>query len=286
MADHSYYEELIGCELDGELTSDEAAALHTHLEACEQCRRYRALLRSVSEAIPGETAGVPETLSRSVMARIRALPTESAPKVKTMTWGKRRAALSAAAAVVVLASFGVTRLTTMRAGSAAPAEAPMMMAAPAAVMQDAFEEAIPEEEAPAETESLMLFSAYGEEPASAEAGAPAEAPAPEPDAARNIAGYTDDEKAYGAPLAPADMAECEEPDNAANGISPQELLLAAVSGDEPAERPEREADLLRTVDGTDYAFWYEGETLLFARADGGDCFESPLSVEHFRTIAE
>ena len=38
MEDCRYYEELIGAELDGELTDSEAEALHAHLETCETCR--------------------------------------------------------------------------------------------------------------------------------------------------------------------------------------------------------------------------------------------------------
>lgn len=303
MADHSYFEELIGCELDGELRAEERAALDAHLKECEACRRYRELLRSVSEAIPGETAAVPETLSRSVMARIHAMPKEEEkPAAKGMRWGKKQAALSVAAAVVVLASFGVTRLTTMRAGSAAPAEAPMMMAAPAAgVMRDSMEEAAPaeaaEEEAPAETENVILFSEHGEEPASAEAEPPAAA-APKTPAVREksdpakkdtaAVSEASAETEEGAPLAPGNEAEWEEESCAAeaNGISPQDLLLAVIEGDEPAEKPERDADLICSVDGTEYAFWYEEDILLFSEVDSELCFESHFSVSDFLYIIE
>ena len=247
MADHSYYEELIGSELDGELTEEENAALAAHLRECDACRRYRSLLRSVSEAIPGETVTPPDTLSRAVMARVRALPGETAPERKSMTWGKQRAALSAVAAVIVLGSFAAVRLGTMRAGSAAP-QAPM--AAPAA--------------------EVMLDS-----PAEAEEAAPAE----RNDAVYSAASGAAGEEVKGAPLAPADMVTGENGISAA--LDEETALLAAVSGDEPAERPPRPADFTATIGDAGYDFWYEGERLLFGETGADTCFESPLSVSEF-----
>ena len=49
MEDCRYYEELIGAELDGELTDSEMEALHAHLETCETCRAYREALRAMAE---------------------------------------------------------------------------------------------------------------------------------------------------------------------------------------------------------------------------------------------
>ena len=62
MEDCRYFEELIGAELDGELTDSEAEALHAHLETCGTCRAYREALRAMAETVLPDLLAVKEYL--------------------------------------------------------------------------------------------------------------------------------------------------------------------------------------------------------------------------------
>jgi len=145
-----YYLELIGCEMDGELTGEERTALTAHLETCEDCRRYAAALRAIHEGI-AEEAQVPAHFAESVMAK---LPKKKTNVIPFRRWGS----LAAAAAVLVIA---------LGSGVFAPKGKEAAMAAPMApAAGDTPAEAAPTEMQRNET---MMFSAPAPRAAAEEA---------------------------------------------------------------------------------------------------------------------
>jgi len=136
-----YYLELISCELDGEITESERAALTAHLADCDACRRYAAALRAIHEGLAGE-AEVPAGFAESVMAK---LPAKKKNMIPLRRWGS----LAAAAVLVVVLGSTVFAPKGKDAAMAAPM-APAAGEAPA--------EAAPTE-AQAESNEMMMFAA-------------------------------------------------------------------------------------------------------------------------------
>ncbi len=52
---HEYYEMLISCQMDGELSKEEELELEEHLATCEHCRALQAKFRGLSSVLDGST---------------------------------------------------------------------------------------------------------------------------------------------------------------------------------------------------------------------------------------
>lgn len=161
MGDCTHFEELIGAELDGELSEDERQALHAHVAECENCRRYREALQSISGVLAEDMKEAPVELAENVMAQIRGKTAQTKKKGRIIpfrTWGM----VAAAAIVVIVGLQTVGPGRAKDAQTAGEVEAPMAkmaMAAPmapAAAEPEAAMEMAEAEEAPAER---MLFAA-------------------------------------------------------------------------------------------------------------------------------
>jgi predicted anti-sigma-YlaC factor YlaD len=100
--------EIIHEMLDGPIPAERAAALETHLDACDACRDFQAELllvqrglRDLSE-IPMPDDALEEVWVRTVRAEGRG--------VAISAWKKRWRHLAAAAALVLVATFAVWKL--------------------------------------------------------------------------------------------------------------------------------------------------------------------------------
>lgn len=96
--DHEKCKELISCLLDGELTADEAKAVHEHIADCAECRTVYEAFSAVSEAMKADAQEPPEELRRGVMDKIAA-----AKKKKTRTIWLRTLSAVACLALIVFA---------------------------------------------------------------------------------------------------------------------------------------------------------------------------------------
>ena len=106
MKNCEYFEELISCLIDGEITDDEKLELEKHLDECTSCRE----LYNTYSALFGraELVDPPEELLSGVMEAVRDLPAGKKPDS-----GKRMylfVRYIAAAACLALAVFSVPRL--------------------------------------------------------------------------------------------------------------------------------------------------------------------------------
>ncbi len=112
---------LLSIQLDGGLTQEEARLLDEHLNTCETCRRYQALL---SAAFPQATpVEVPAELTKNIMAAVAAMPT---PKKKKPALRRIVIPILAAAACLVLCVGALPLLVmTMTGMGAADSAAPM-----------------------------------------------------------------------------------------------------------------------------------------------------------------
>ncbi len=52
--DHEYYEMLISCQIDGELSKEEELELEEHLATCEECRKLQSQFGGMSEILNGD----------------------------------------------------------------------------------------------------------------------------------------------------------------------------------------------------------------------------------------
>ncbi len=52
---HEYYEMLISCQMDGELSKDEELELEEHLATCEKCQKLQSKFTNVSGILNGST---------------------------------------------------------------------------------------------------------------------------------------------------------------------------------------------------------------------------------------
>lgn len=127
------YMDLMMKSIDGEATSEETKALHTHLAGCEACRALYESYLAVDNAVKSTEEDPPEQLTLAIMNSIRREKTQSHPK----SWLHRYrfTAIAAAAAIVILAAARIgenlsiqsnmTEATAdMAAAEAAPAEIP------------------------------------------------------------------------------------------------------------------------------------------------------------------
>ena len=100
---HEAYEDLISAQLDGELTSEEAAQLEAHLAQCPQCRRAKREMETVHRLLLGAAAVPPADMEQRILAGL------DAPRAVTPRLGRRVAPWIAAAAVVALVVLGVVK---------------------------------------------------------------------------------------------------------------------------------------------------------------------------------
>lgn len=133
MKDCVYYQELISCLLDRELTVEEGQDLAAHARTCPECQAVYTAFSSLSGMLSGDLIDPPEELGEYVMAEIRRDSIRERHKAPKLN----RKALSLAAAAVLVIGLGALTLPRLlgRKGAA-------MSAAPqAAVEYAAAEEA-------------------------------------------------------------------------------------------------------------------------------------------------
>ena len=115
------YEAMISRMLDDDLSADELARLHAHLENCENCRRMYDAFQTLRAGLTEDAEEPPETFATDVMEQIRREPVLLAkrrPKIG------RYIALAACLAVVAFSAYRFHLFGGMRMGSASN-EAPM-----------------------------------------------------------------------------------------------------------------------------------------------------------------
>ena len=117
MNDCEFYQELISCMADGELSARDRIVLAPHLERCPDCAALYAAFQSISGAIAEDMEQPPQSLTPNVMAELRRADIKAKNR-KKLRW-KGPLATAACLAVVVAAACLVPNL--FRAGSAAPA---------------------------------------------------------------------------------------------------------------------------------------------------------------------
>ena len=284
MEDCRYFEELIGAELDGELTDSEAETLHAHLETCGTCRAYREALRAMAETA-AELPDPPAELTGRIMNAVRK---EAAAKktAKTIPFARylRPVALAAAAALVIWAGWRVVGPKGASMTAAAP------MAPMASVSMAAAEDAAAAEEAPAEEESFAVAEAA---PLPAPEAVPAAGAAPE--TARDAG--TSEESAYAdTPMMAAANAAAEEPiryvlcrgengEPILEGALDPGTLRALLAADKPAEAPDREPDFVLLLPDTDerWLLWEEDGSML-VRENGTSDAGWTVGAEEFRLM--
>ena len=106
MADCDKYLDMISAGVDGELSREEDADLHAHLETCSQCRQVYDAFQCIGEAVRDDMAEPPELLCPGVMRKIRSMERGDSPR--RFAFGKFTA-LAACLAVVIFAAgqFGL-----------------------------------------------------------------------------------------------------------------------------------------------------------------------------------
>ena len=287
---------MIGAELDGELSAAEQAALRAHLETCENCRRYRAAVLAVSDALQNELAEPPASLSAGVMARVRASGGAGKQR-RPRRFGPsaRLAALAAALALVIWAGFRMTG-----AGSAAPDTAGVSRSSAASA---------------ASTEAAPAGNAAAEDTETAADSAPMAAAAPESaagepaaDGADSAAGSAADSRSvYGASndltlglpaagtAAPACVrAEIRRADGTAVALTDADALAwlteQALAFSETGMQPAAEADYTVTVwpaedaEPAVYSLWVVDGALYGRAGDGSEAFLSPVTAGDFASL--
>ncbi len=53
--DHEYYEMLISCQMDGELSEKEELELNEHIAKCSECQKFQSKIQNVSGILNGST---------------------------------------------------------------------------------------------------------------------------------------------------------------------------------------------------------------------------------------
>ena len=124
MKDCAYYQELISCLLDRELTVEEGQDLAAHARTCPECQAVYTAFSSLSGMLSDDLIDPPEELGEYVMAEIRRDSIRERHKAPKLN----RKALSLAAAAVLVIGLGALTLPRLlgRKGAA-------MSAAPTSV---------------------------------------------------------------------------------------------------------------------------------------------------------
>lgn len=97
MSGCEYYQELISCLLDGELSGDEEAALADHLENCPECAAMHRAFAALSQTIAEDMEEAPESLCVNVMAELR--------RAEIINKNRRKSAFKAILATAACAVF-------------------------------------------------------------------------------------------------------------------------------------------------------------------------------------
>lgn len=103
MSDCKKYIESISSMMDGELTAEQESELRTHMEHCAECRKVYNAFKSISDSLSEDLIQPPETLSESIMSKIK-LQNKSGYK-KRFAFGR----FTAVAACFALILFGASR---------------------------------------------------------------------------------------------------------------------------------------------------------------------------------
>ncbi len=250
---------LMGAMLDGELSQEEEASLHTHLETCERCRSYYALLQALRGAPEADAPDPPADLTERIMASVRAAAPHTTPikkKARILGFPARSLALAAAAALVLLAGWSGGRL--FRSKGAAPDEAKPMLAAAAPAAEESAEEP--------ETPKNGVTADYGAPAESAAAGSvPAENGAVGNAAMSLFRADQTMEEAFDVLPVPFTLWDGEE--KMSEGADCGELNALAYQADGVFPAPEREPDYtLRDKEGEIlWSLWKDGDQLLLCK---------------------
>ena len=102
MGNCEYYQELISCMLDGELTSQDEERLRTHMESCAECRAMYEAFSSLSGTLAADLEDPPAELTQGIMFKVRA--SEAAHRKRGRVRVGRIAAAAACLAVVIFAA--------------------------------------------------------------------------------------------------------------------------------------------------------------------------------------
>ena len=256
---------LMGAMLDGELSPEEETALHTHMETCERCRCYYALLQALQGAPEADAPDPPADLTERIMTSVRAAAPPVTPikkKARILGFPARSLALAAAAALVILIGWSGGAL--FRNKGAAPDAAKPMLAAAAPAAEESVE--MEESAEDPETPKNGVNADYG---VSAESAAAGSVPA-ENDAAQNASMSlfrTDQtmEAAFDALPVPFTLWDGEE--KMSEGADCGKLNALAYQSDVVFPAPEREPDYtLRDEAGEIlWSLWKDGDQLLLCR---------------------
>lgn len=97
MSGCEYYQELISCLLDGELSADEEAALADHLQSCPDCAAMHRAFAALSNTMAEDMEDAPESLCPNVMAELR--------RAEILKKNRRKSAIKAVLATAACAVF-------------------------------------------------------------------------------------------------------------------------------------------------------------------------------------
>lgn|GEM_PF-4295434 len=225
-------QELIGCQLDGELADADKARLEAHLASCPACTAYRDLLADIAL----ERKDPPASLLPNVMDAVRKAPR---PKnVLARRWATGAVAAAACLAVIALASLPSLTGSKTETSLASPAGG----ASGVSVSRSAGGSAAPLSAPDAPAAARYDYAAN-------EAAAPREAPLPAPSEAPDEAPASMPEPGFPAAAGPAEAAA--EPDGEAEELVKTDYAAVVyVNG----EWPEALADYeLRDLDDGSFA---------------------------------
>lgn len=97
MSGCEFYQELISCLIDGELSNDEEAALADHLQNCAECAAMYRAFKELSSIMEDDMLESPETLCPNVMAELR--------RAEIIKKNRRKSAIKAVLATAACAVF-------------------------------------------------------------------------------------------------------------------------------------------------------------------------------------
>lgn len=127
-------ENLILAERDGELTSDQRAALSAHLGACPACRQFQQELNAALDLLKADAAAVSvpdvDEAWRDVQARIHAPRATKPVRLAPIVWLSAPLAAVAALALVFLVNRPAAPTSAAQVASTAPVPTATIASAP------------------------------------------------------------------------------------------------------------------------------------------------------------
>lgn len=156
MKDCAYYQELISCLIDRELTVDEGEELAAHARTCPKCQAVYTAFSSLSGMLSRDLADPPEELRESIMSEIRRDSIRERHKAPKLN----RKVLSLAAVAVLVIGIGSLTLPRLlgRKGASMNAAAPQAMEFAAATEESAAYGAAAADDSPAENATPIPVS--------------------------------------------------------------------------------------------------------------------------------